>query len=201
MITQLEQNFLYCCPECTAVTISKLNYFQLSAKKPYQLYCSDKGCLQKTCLIRAKKNNYEINVDCPICGDIHVYNISKKTLWNKDFLILNCQYSGFGILFIGKDTERLKSEYSAQNELIAGFLAENDEDYENYDLMFELLEILNSFVINHAIKCKCSSNNIKINVELGFVELVCLKCGNKKIFTADSDTISMLETLESITLD
>lgn len=201
MITELEQNFLYCCPDCTSVSIKKVNAFMLSGKEPYKLCCSVKNCKQEPVTLRSKKNGYEITVDCPICGDIHSFNISGKTMWSKDFLILNCQYSGFGILFIGKDRVRLKMEYAAQNELIAGFLAENDEDFEGYDIMFDLLELLNEFVIRHSIKCKCGSSNIKLKIGIGCIELVCLSCGNKKVLTANADTLAELEDQGDILLD
>lgn len=55
MITELEQNFLYCCPDCTSVSIKKLSAFMLSGKEPYKLCCSHKNCKQEPVTIRNKK--------------------------------------------------------------------------------------------------------------------------------------------------
>ena len=201
MITELEQNFLYYCPDCAAVSIKKVNAFMLSDKEAYHLCCSGKNCPEEPISIRHKKDGYEIIIDCPICAEPHTFNISQKTMWSKEFLILNCKNSGFGILFIGKNIKRLKMEYSAQNELIAGFLAENDEEFEGYDIMFDMLEVLNDFELNHSIKCKCGEDNIKIKIGFACIELICLSCGNKKVFTADEDTLAQLEEESCILLD
>ena len=67
--------------------------------------------------------------------------------------------------------------------------------------MFDLLELLNEFVLRHSIKCKCGSSNIKLKIGIGCIELVCLDCGNKKVLAANADTIAELEDQGVILLD
>ena len=122
-------------------------------------------------------------------------------MWNKDFFILNCPSSGFGILFIGKDPERLQAEYTAQNELIAGILADNDEDFKSLDVLFDLVEILNEFALNNSIKCKCGSELINVNVGKDDIQLTCRKCGTTNTLPATPESIEILENSDTITLD
>lgn len=201
MIINLQRSILYHCPICSSVNIQTLTAFVLT-KAPHKLYCSDKSCHEELVTIKAKKDKYDFTVYCPICCDTHSFSISQKNMWKKDFFILNCQNSGFGILFIGKDIERLKKEYYAQNEIIAGLVAMESEEKDVLDIMMEIIEILNDFVADEAIRCKCGSNDISLKVEAnGSILLNCNKCGNKLIIPATEQSLDMLDEKDTLLLD
>ena len=201
MITDLTTSMLYLCPECSTSSLRKLSAFEIKKKDGLSLFCSNKECRCTGLVIFQSKDKYKINIDCPICGDEHSFTLSQKTLWNKDFFILNCPQSGFGILFIGKDTERLTKEYSAQAEVIAGIIAANDEIYDELDILFEIIELINAYAQNNAIHCKCEKENIAININANSVVLTCKNCGNSVTFNANPEILASLSESEEIIIE
>ena len=201
MITELERSILYFCPDCSAVSTKKVSAFGISGQTPHTEYCSNTHCNKTLIDFVFKKNKYHISIECPVCGDKHSFNITQKTMWSKDFFILNCPSSGFGILFVGKDEKRLMAEYYAQNELIAGIIAEGDEEFEKFDIIFEIVEVLNELAREDAINCSCGSNKICINLKEDNIELLCQECGIHSKLPANVDTLDMLEEIDSFTLE
>ena len=201
MITDLTTSMLYLCPECSTSSLRRLSAFEIKKKIGLSLYCSNKQCRSTIVEIFASKDKYKLNIDCPICGDEHNFTLSQKTLWNKDFLILNCPQSGFGILFIGKDTERLTEEYSAQAEVIAGIIAANDEVYDELDVLFEIIELINSYARNNSIHCVCDKENIAININADSVVLTCKNCGKSVTFDAKPEVLEAISESEEIIIE
>lgn len=200
MITDLTTSMLYLCPECSTSSLRKLSAFEIKKKDGLTLFCSNKECRYNDVIIFQAKDKYKINIDCPICGDEHSFTLSQKTLWNKDFFILNCPQSGFGILFIGKDAKRLTAEYSAQAEVIAGIIASNDELYDELDILFEIIELINSYAQNNAIHCVCDKENIAININADSVVLTCKNCGKTVTFNAKPEILEALSESEEIVI-
>ena len=198
MITDLTTSMLYLCPECSTSSLRKLSAFEIKKKDGLALFCSNKECRCNDVKIFQIKDKYKINIDCPICGDEHSFTLSQKTLWNKDVFILNCPQSGFGILFIGKDTERLTTEYSSQAEIIAGIIASNDEIYDDLDILFEIIELINSYARSNSIHCICDKENIAININADSVVLTCKNCGKSVTFNAKPEILEALSESEEI---
>lgn len=201
MITKLERSILYFCPDCSAVSTKKISAFGISGQNPHTKYCSNAVCSKALIEFSYKKNKYHICVDCPVCGDKHSFNLTQKTMWGKDFFILNCPASGLGILFIGKDEKRLMEEYYAQTELIAGIIADGDEEFEKLDILFEIVEILNELAQDKAINCSCGSDKISINLNGEDVELLCRKCGTRTKIPSTVQALDMLEDIDTFTLE
>lgn len=200
MITNLSTSTLYICPECSTSSLKTLSAFEIKKNNSLILKCSNKNCNCDNAFVSTSKDKYKINIDCPVCGDEHSFSLSKKTIWNKDFLILNCPQSGFGIFFIGKDIELLKKEHKAQEELIAGIIANNDELYDELDLLFEIVELINSYAQKNKIHCQCQNENIAININTDSITLKCKNCGRSAMFEAKIQTLNNLSELDEITL-
>ena len=200
MITDLTTSMLYICPECSTTSLRTLSAFEIKKKGGLSLFCSNKSCNSENIIINSSKDKYKINIDCPVCGDEHNFTLSQKTIWKKDFIILNCTQSGFGILFIGKDIEKLKKEHNAQSELIAGIIANNDEIYDELDILFEMVELINSYASKNKIHCQCSDENITIAINTDSVTLMCKNCGRCTTFKANVDTLDALSELLEIIL-
>ncbi len=200
MITNLTTSMLYICPECSTSSLRTLSAFEIKKKDGLSLFCSNESCQNDNILILPSKNKYKIIIDCPICGDEHNFTLSQKTIWNKDFFILNCPQSGFGILFIGKDTEILKKEHNAQAEIIAGIVVNNDELYDELDILFELVELINTYACQNKIHCECESDNIAIIINTDSVSLKCKTCDRVTTFNANTETLNRLSELSEIIL-
>ena len=200
MITDLTTSMLYICPECSTTSLRTISAFEVK-KDGLSLRCSNKKCCFDNILMSHSKDKYKINIDCPICGDEHIFTLSVKTVFNKDFLILNCPQSGFGILFMGKDTKRLREECSAQAETIAGIIAENDETYDELDILFEIIELINQYANNQTIHCNCNNEDITIGINTNSVTLTCKNCKKSVTLDANSETLSLIAESGGVTIE
>lgn len=198
MITNLSTSILYICPECSTVSMRAVSIFEIKKKGGLSLFCSRMDCRYSDVVITDANDKYKITAECPICGENHTFTLSKKTLWNKNFLILNCPQSGFGILFIGKDRQRLMNEYSAQSEVIAGIIASNDDAYDELDTLFDIIELINSFANDKLIHCECGSQSIAVNINADSVSLVCKKCKKSITFGANREVLDFLSEADEI---
>ncbi len=200
MITNLTTSMLYICPECSTTSLRTISAFEVK-KDGLSLYCSNKKCCFDNILISHSKDKYRISIDCPICGDEHIFTLSPKTVFNKDFLILNCPQSGFGILFMGKDSERLREECSAQAEIIAGIIAANDETYDELDILFEIIELINQYANNHKIHCNCDEEDITIGINTNSVTLTCRNCKKSITLNANPEILSLLTESDGVIIE
>ncbi len=202
MISDLNRSILYMCPNCTSVTLSKITVFDITKKTPKIIYCSDKDCKKSVITIKLSNDKYKITADCTMCDESHTFTLSSKTIWNKDFLILRCPKSGLGIVFIGKDPERLKQEYKAQNEIIAGLISgEEFSDPDEFDLLFDIIERINELVQNKAIKCSCGKSDISINITFNNVTLTCRNCNAGESFEICEEFLDFLLASDNFTIN
>ena len=200
MITDLNTSILYICPECSTISAKNISAFGIK-KDPVYLKCSNPSCKCNVCSISLAKEKYRFILDCALCGDEHTFFLSTKTLFYKNFFILNCHESGFGALFIGKDINKLKEEYNAQSETIAGIIANNDEGFDDLDILFEIIEKINELAKKNLIHCKCKSNEICVNINMDSVILSCKGCKKSLSFPATKQTLENLQNTEKILLD
>lgn len=200
MITNVDSSILYFCTDCPTVSYRTVSPFDLKKNEKLVLKCENNTCSCDIVTITYTNTKYKISVFCPICADEHIFYISPKTLWKKDFFILKCPESGFGVVFIGKDIKRLTDEYNSQNELIAGIVADNDADYDTLEILFEIIEKINAFSQDDSIRCKCNSRDIAININPDSVSLVCKSCNSSMTFPANEHFLKMLCRMNGITL-
>ncbi len=202
MISDLNRSILYMCPQCTCVSLCKITVFDITKKTPKIIHCSDKDCQKSLITIKSSNDKYKITADCALCDETHSFTLSNKTVWNKDFLILRCPSSGLGIVFIGKDPERLKQEYKAQNELIAGLISgEEFSDPDEFDLLFDIIERINELVQNKAIKCSCGKSDISININFNNVTLTCRSCRLSESFEICEHFLDVLLASDNFTIN
>lgn len=202
MISDLNRKILYICPECTDVSMGKITVFDIPLNTPKIICCSNDDCKSPVVTVTSQNDKYKICINCVICDDTHTFTISKKTLWNKDLMILKCQETGIGITFIGKDSRRLKKEYQAQNEVIAGLLsAEELSDPDEFDLLFDIIERINELVQNKAVKCSCGKSDISINMNFDAVTLKCRNCHKSETFNICEEFLDELLASDNFTIN
>lgn len=198
MIKEFKKSIGYICPYCSTITIRNINLFDFSGSSSAEFLCSNGVCSRKNVSIFPKKDKYVISVDCPICGETHIYNIRKITFWHNDFFVLSCSESGFVVLFIGAE-EKIKSEIAEQEKLIN----ELEEDFtvsEELSIIFEAVEHINELAKNESISCSCGSRNIAIEIDNDFITLFCRDCGLKRKLRTDKASLEELLKMSTIVL-
>ena len=198
MIKEFKKSIGYICPHCSTITVRGINLFDFSGSGPAELPCANPMCSYRPVSLMAKKDKYAISAHCPICDEKHIFNIRKITFWHKDFFVLNCAESGFGVLFIGDD-KRIRAEIKEQERLIT----ELEEDFavsEELSFIFEAVEHINTLARNDNIFCSCGSRNIAIEINNDCITLVCRDCDAKKEISTDKESLENLLKLSTIVL-
>jgi predicted RNA-binding Zn-ribbon protein involved in translation (DUF1610 family) len=198
MIKEFRKSIGYICPYCSTITIRDVNLFDFSGSAGTDFLCSNGMCAHQNIRVSSKKDRYAISVDCPICGETHLYNIRKMAFWNNDFFVLRCSESGFGVLFIGAQ-EQIKSEIADQEKLIN----ELEEDFtvsEELSVIFEAVEHINELAKNESISCSCGSRNIAIEIDNDFITLFCRDCGLVRKLRTDKASLEELLKMSTIVL-
>ena len=198
MIKEFKKAIGYICPHCSGITVREINLFDFSGNTACELPCASPMCAYRPVAISAKKDKYAISVHCPICDDTHLYNIRKITFWQKDFFVLHCPESGFGVLFIGDD-KRIRDEITEQERLIN----ELEDDFnvgEELSIIFEAVEHINMLAKNDNIFCSCGSRNIAIEIYNDHITLLCRDCHLKKEIKTDKESLENLLKSSTIVL-
>lgn len=198
MIKEFKKSVGYICPHCSSITVRDINLFEISGNGPSALLCANGKCKYPAVSLSTKKDKYAITVHCPICDEKHLYNIRKITFWHKDFFVLHCPESGFGVLFIGND-KQIRDEIADQERLINGL----EEDFtvgEELSVIFEAVEHINALAKNDNIFCSCGSRNIAIEIDNDFITLFCRDCSAKRKIATDKDSLEQLLKLSTIVL-
>lgn len=197
MIQKLNQSIAFICSTCSAVTEKKLNIFDFSGKKTFDISCGDKKCKAYTGCISEYHEKYKLTLPCPFCGESHDYVLSKASFWDKDYLSLNCPATSFELFYLGT-SENIRSGVMRQEKMFT----EMEEDFASevpviYDILLRLQELQE----DKLIVCSCGSDFILPEpVEEGIM-LVCGKCGAKKLIPATEEEYDTLLDTEFIMLD
>ena len=192
MITDLGQMILYFCPDCSEVTVKKITAFDLPLNKEVELECVNDGCESTVLKVKAIKDKYRITIECPVCSQMHTFTITSKTMWTRDFYMLACPVTGFGIFFVGKDKERLLEEYNAQNDIAAGIIAQEDFEEDELDLLLEIFERLNELAKDKAIVCPCGSDDIMVKLDTSGIVLYCKDCEYEAMYEMTEEFLEEL---------
>lgn len=201
MISNYSRWMLYLCPDCSKPTVKKITAFDFSNNSVKQMLCSDDLCLTPAVFLKSVKDKYRIKIQCAICNEEHIFNISKNTIWGKDFFMLKCPQSGVSILFVSDDEERVKLEFEAQNDRLFEYFSEDDEEQDVLDLLFDAIERINELAKDKLITCSCSSKNISVSINLNSITLTCNDCRRTVVMDVDEALIEELITSDGILLE
>lgn len=200
MISDLNQSILYTCAECSKSSTHKINVFDFPKNKTIELLCANKKCNSNVISIKLHKDKYKILITCPVCEDVHTYNITSRTFWNKDFFIFKCPQSDLGILYVGKDQNRLKRELSAQSEIIADILATECSNVLNLDLLMQILSRLDELLQNNAISCSCKSKDITFDTINDGIIISCKLCKKSKTYLFNHEFLNYILSINTLTI-
>ena len=201
MIKEFKTSIAYVCPYCSSITVKDLNIFHLSAEEPNGYFCDDETSCGAVCAsIEPKKNTYQIIISCPICEDNHTFYINKVRFWQGGKpIILNCPETGLGILFIGNHEEIYTLVENQENSILQETGAYSVP--EELDIIFRMVEQINSLSKNELIYCSCNSHSISIGIDSDTILLSCRDCGRTKKISTNSDELDKLLNASAIVLD
>lgn len=195
MILDFTKFCAYICPICAESSIKQLNIFDFSGSNSIALNCADDTCRENCVNISKYNDKHKIEIVCPVCGESHVFNIKKNTLWSRPSLSLKCPVSGINIFFVGTK-QGVTDAVKKQQHIFDDMRMHNSE----INLVLEIIECINSFAEEKRMYCECGCREIRATVTQTEIILTCPQCGNTRSFEISIDTLSMLLNLNCIVL-
>lgn len=113
-LNNLSRSIAYICPFCMQINTKNINIFEFSSHTPLKFLCEYDDCGEKCLYISRTKDKFKIDVECPVCEDVHSFIISSSGFLFKDLLTFKCPESNIDIFFIG-DNEKVEKAVSEQS--------------------------------------------------------------------------------------
>ena len=177
-------------------SVNELNIFDFSGSKHVPLICSGDDCREKCVDISMLNGKYRIELYCPICGEMHTYNINKNIFWARPLIALKCYASNMDALFIGS-RKQVVSAIDEQQKIFD----EARDHHDELNLVLEIIECINSFAEKERMYCSCGCHDIRAIVSHDEITLSCPDCNTRRSFKIDINTLTMLLNLDSIVLN
>ena len=199
MIVKYERTTAYICPFCSNLTKKKISAFDFSGRDHKPLLCSTLGCREECAKISFKNAKYNINVECPICGDAHEFSVPAVKFWNKKLLTYKCPVSGIDIIFFGEEdaVEKTVTERSIEYADIIPDYYDNSAESE---MLYEILDCVHELQNRHRVSCVCGSESVSIQLINNSLVLVCDKCGRLRVIETNEHNLAMLLNAEAIVI-
>ena len=195
MIENLTKTIAYICPYCSGVTQKQIGVFRFSGDRTTELLCSDESCTEPCVTVSPLNDKYKITVDCPVCGEMHTYKISKPAFWNEDIFTFQCPNSGIDIFFFG--TKPLVTKAVDENNAVLEGIADSyGEIPEDLKIILGIIDDLHKLLSREHISCKCGCKAIIPKIDDNNIALVCPDCGNKLVLPATPAVVEMLSGSE-----
>lgn len=197
MILELKRAVAYICPICSEVSVRDINIFDFSGSAQVKLPCIKDGCTDECVCIKPKKTKYKIDIECPLCDDVHTFQVNMNVFWKKDLFSLKCPASGIDIFFSGEEQKIIEAI-----EEQAEFFSECAEDFEsNIGILYDIVGRLRDISADDQLYCTCGCHDITVSVEDDQLVLLCPVCGAKKRIDADEENLSRLLNASAVVLD
>lgn len=192
MIENLNQTIAYICPECSAITEKKINVFEFSGNKVFNLFCGEKNCRLNAGCIAEYHGKYRISLPCTFCGEVHEIIINKSSFWKRDFFAFKCPNTDFDLFFIG-NSKKIKAAVSRQEEI---FSEAEEELMGEVPLIYDIMMRLQDLFEASLIVCSCGCADVFPEPDEKGIKLVCGKCGKQKIIpVTEEEYESLLDTM------
>ena len=189
MINNYLKHIAYICPLCSEINEKSINIFEIS---DIEFICEDTLCKEECLSFKKAGEKLKIQINCPVCGNIHNFNISFSSLYLKDIFTLSCPESGIKILFAG-DKEKVEAAVSENSELIskiATLLGQNESELEFF---YDIIDLLYEYINDDKISCSCGGTNIIPDIDNNQdIILFCEDCGKELKITPTEDTLDEL---------
>ncbi|MDD2497201.1 MAG: hypothetical protein PHY90_03560, partial [Desulfitobacteriaceae bacterium] len=124
---------------------------------------------------------------CSMCETNHIYYYTLKEIWSPEILPLICLETGLEIGFIGPKAKVKEAWYNQEKAIIdlvedAGF----SDFFDNPDVMYQVLEYLNTISEKGQLECRCGNTNIDLEILPDRLELGCGDCGARGVIFAET---------------
>lgn len=202
MLVELKRMVAYICPVCSNIATKTLSVFNFSGRNKVSLICPTRGCHETCAVITQKNSKYKISIECPLCGDTHVYTISREAFWKKQLISYKCPAAGIDMFFVGNRqcVEYALDEYSEIYSDLAEYPL-GDTHEEPFALSNAIMGCLDVLYRQSSISCACGSTDIELRPDGDCIYIECRKCGSSKKMDISEDTLMRVLNTSAIVID
>ena len=191
---------------CGLVTTRLFSPFVFSGRDKVDIVCPNPMCDSECLTIQDRKSIYEMDVDCPVCGDLHNYRFRRSEIWQRELTEVSCRETGIGVCFIGDKQSVQKALRKAQQDF-AEHDAEQADFYEDYippdgdegkgEKISLASDILHAMEEEKVLSCRCGSRSVSITLIDGALVLRCKRCGSMKKLIPTNEFLRSLASSDS----
>lgn len=200
------------CPRCGNLERKRIYVFDGQDGSARIIRCS--SCKKQICIIeKTKKDRYNIDLSCALCGEKHKMDIPVSEFWHTSEKKFVCSLSGMTTLALGdaENVERIVAENFLDDE---GQMSNGDEEDDLFEKLsqdegafsdseefYDCLEHFKHLSDENRINCDCGANLIQLQVEEDGFRIICSGCGREEFMEFTTrDGIEYIKSLSEIYL-
>ena len=189
------------CPKCGELEFHALSLFNFSGQGRQNLICR---CGEPLLTVTSRDHrHFNLSYNCAFCGGVHYLRVNRRAIWGKEALPLICSEVEASAGFIGpkqKVTQACQEREKSIGELAAELGYE--EEFENPEVMFRLLDHLHELAKDGALGCGCGNRHLSFELLPDRIELYCEYCEAMGVIYADDmENIRVFESMTSLDLE
>ncbi|ACL70552.1 hypothetical protein [Halothermothrix orenii] len=198
MVIEHSSAFAMRCPTCGRLEVNQLNIFQLSGNKTHRIKCQ---CgRQKVSFKRKGRKFISIKFYCIICDREHVTVIPRDEFFTKNHLnVLVCPNTELNLGYYGSYL-LLREELNRQQEELNSIANEMGfDDFNDPEIMLEVLDHLHDIAAEGSLFCECGSHDINIDLFSDKIQLLCNNCNSSLVVPASTrEDVDLLKNKDEV---
>lgn len=187
------------CDKVQLCNISMFNFF----KGDFEIRCTcDESGVS---VLNISKEKLRLATYCPSCDVVHVFLLTRKSLIDRDVIVLYCPKHGTELCIIGKDQDMVTDEIDFVERRIESLVDEKLNtkcELINTNVTYESIDKINEIKKKGMLTCWCGNNDIAVYILKDRVVLRCRRCMTRKdIKTVSNRDLVDLKKREEIVLE
>lgn len=201
MIIDLKRAAAYICPFCSQIYVHPVSLFQLNSSAPAILHCGSRECGEECVSISRGKRGFQLEIECPVCGDIHHFSTPAASFISKPLLIYTCPNSGVNIFFLGLQ-QKVEAALKSSSEALKNIKSEetDDDSLTELKLLYTLVAVVHELICAGRVSCSCKSHDIVCTIDNAQLLLTCSNCGASMRIPPNREALERLSTTRSIVI-
>ena len=191
------------CFKCGNVQNKKLNTFEYSGNKMFNILCD--SCNKSIASLEKKgKDKYKFSFSCVECGYSHSCTFPVNEFWQTDLKKIKCPDTNDIAFVIGSESKVMPV---IEENFLMSESEENDgtsyvSSYMGSEQIFDVIDHFEALTQMGKINCKCEENNLNLQIEENGIRLCCSYCGREIFFEVSSfDELKAILSLSEINIE
>ncbi|VBB06371.1 Hypothetical protein LUCI_1602 [Lucifera butyrica] len=201
MVIRTSSTLALYCHHCGKIQLHDVSLFTLRGSGNQRLFCSC-GCAQAD-ISAIGHHQYLLNIPCVLCETNHLLCLDNRKIWRVPMEKIYCSKENLELGLIGERqaVEQMIEHYKQACEDLFREANYDEDDVDDPQLMFEMLNQLHDIAEKGGLQCSCGSIDIEAQVFPECIDLWCRQCGGHLTVRAgDEADLARIKALKRIEL-